>query len=182
VIMAQSPKWLVAAVLVGAAPVAADLLDCPRRPDVPASAALRTWRISSSYAAISENDGHTAITRPVNDGSATATLAARLATLPTASSALAESHLSSRSGTRPAVSIRIMFPRMRRRRDDHPVNGQWRQRRHPAGCRCSSTSRCMCRYDTVPAFRALTTDRRHVRKQRVLRLTDAPVFARALRA
>jgi hypothetical protein len=54
---------------------------------VPASAARRTCRISSSYEAISANDGHAAITRPVAVGSATATFAARLATLPTANSA-----------------------------------------------------------------------------------------------
>jgi hypothetical protein len=45
-------------------------------------AARRTWRISSSYEPIKANDGHAAITRPVNVGSATATFAARLATLP----------------------------------------------------------------------------------------------------
>jgi hypothetical protein len=43
----------------------------------------RTWRISNSYSAISANDGHAAISRPAAVGSATATLAARLATLPT---------------------------------------------------------------------------------------------------
>src|SRR5262249_52282245 len=56
------------------------------RDDLRASAAWRTWRISSSYAAISANDGHAAITRPVAVGSATATLAARLARLPATSS------------------------------------------------------------------------------------------------
>lgn len=43
--------------------------------------------VVSSYAAISANDGHAAITRPVAVGSATETLAARLATLPTTRSA-----------------------------------------------------------------------------------------------
>jgi hypothetical protein len=57
------------------------------RSDAAPSAARQTWRSSSSYAAIRENDGHAAITRPVIVGSATATLAARLATLPAASSA-----------------------------------------------------------------------------------------------
>jgi hypothetical protein len=41
----------------------------------------------SSYAAISANDGHAAMTRPVTVGSATATLAAELATLPTTGNA-----------------------------------------------------------------------------------------------
>jgi hypothetical protein len=58
-----------------------------RRRDERASAARPTWRISSSYAAISENDGQAAITRPVIVGSATATFAARLAALPATSSA-----------------------------------------------------------------------------------------------
>jgi hypothetical protein len=48
---------------------------------LPASAARRTWRISRSSEAISANDGHAAITRPIRLGSATAILAARLATL-----------------------------------------------------------------------------------------------------
>src|SRR5712691_7776978 len=59
---------------------------CSLSPVLPA-ALRRTWRISNSYAAISANDGHAAITRPVAVGSATATFAARLATLPTTSSA-----------------------------------------------------------------------------------------------
>jgi hypothetical protein len=41
-----------------------DRLD--RWPAAPASAARRTWRISSSYAAIRENDGHAAITRELD--------------------------------------------------------------------------------------------------------------------
>jgi len=40
--------------------------------DVPTSAAQRTWRMSSSYEAISANDRQAAITRPVVVGSATA--------------------------------------------------------------------------------------------------------------
>ena len=47
----------------------------------------RTWRVNSSYEAVSANDGHAAITRPIRVGSATATLAARLAMLPATSSA-----------------------------------------------------------------------------------------------
>ena len=43
--------------------------------------------MSSSYDAISANDSRAAITRPVVVGSATATFAARLATLPTTNSA-----------------------------------------------------------------------------------------------
>jgi hypothetical protein len=67
---------------------ATDPADRPeRRCEAISSAARRTWRISSSQAAISENDGHAAITRPVAVGSATATLAARLAALPATSSA-----------------------------------------------------------------------------------------------
>ena len=69
------------AVLVPSLGVRADL-----RRELAASAAWRTWRMSSSYDAISANDGHAAITRPVAVGSATATFAARLATLPAARS------------------------------------------------------------------------------------------------
>lgn len=50
-------------------------------------AVRRTWRISNSYDPIRANDGHAAITRPVMVGSATATLAARLAMLPITSNA-----------------------------------------------------------------------------------------------
>src|SRR3984957_17096924 len=45
-------------------------------------AARRTWRISNPYEPMSANDGHAAITRPTAVGSATATFAAKLATLP----------------------------------------------------------------------------------------------------
>lgn len=44
-----------------------------RRLDTAVSAARRTWRIRNSYAAMSDNDGHAATTRPVTAGSATAT-------------------------------------------------------------------------------------------------------------
>ncbi len=47
------------------------------RLDALASAARRTWRINGSYAAISENDGHAAITCPVTVGCTTAIFAAR---------------------------------------------------------------------------------------------------------
>jgi hypothetical protein len=47
----------------------------------------RAWRVSSSYDTVSANDGQAAITRAISVGSATATLAARLATLPATSSA-----------------------------------------------------------------------------------------------
>jgi hypothetical protein len=47
----------------------------------------RTCRISSLYAPINAYEGQAAITRPVTVGSATGTLAARLAALPTTSSA-----------------------------------------------------------------------------------------------
>jgi hypothetical protein len=47
----------------------------------------RTWRISNSYEPMSANEGHAAISLPVIVGWATATLAAKLAMLPTASNA-----------------------------------------------------------------------------------------------
>jgi hypothetical protein len=45
----------------------------------PAGALRRTWRVSSSLDAVRANDGQATIIRPVRVGSATATLAARLA-------------------------------------------------------------------------------------------------------
>ncbi len=63
--------------------------------------------------AISAKDGHAAVTRPVSDGSATATLAARLATLPT-----------TRAPTQhaaPAARPRV-GKQSSRRRDDHAVH------------------------------------------------------------
>ena len=67
-------------------------------------AARRTWRISSSYKPIKANDGHAAITRPVNVGSATATFAARLATLPITSNTTAGGRRDCRTAIRQAAS------------------------------------------------------------------------------
>jgi hypothetical protein len=50
---------------------------------------------------VSANDGHAAITRPVAVGSATATFAARLATLPTTNSA---------HGSRPSRTLTATLP------------------------------------------------------------------------
>jgi hypothetical protein len=111
-----------------------------------ASAARRTWRISNSYAAISENDGHAAITRPVTVGSATATFAARLAALPATKRAHGGNPPRSppRESASSVVDAATIIPST-----DNGVSAAT----HP-GCPCSSTSRCMCRYDTVPAIRA----------------------------
>lgn len=67
---ASLPKQVMAVVLAGAVPA------CPPQPhcDVPD-------RVRSSNEDVSAKDGHAAITRPIKIGSATATLAARLATL-----------------------------------------------------------------------------------------------------
>src|SRR6516164_9733268 len=78
----------------------------------------------SSYAAISANDGHAAMTRPVTVGSATATLAAKLATLPTTSNA---------HGRTP--------PRLPDRESESNVVE-------------AATSMCIWRYETIPAMRA----------------------------
>src|SRR5271166_4810141 len=51
------------------------------------AALRRTWRVSSSNEAVKANDGHAAIDRPIRLGSATATLAAKLATLPATNNA-----------------------------------------------------------------------------------------------
>lgn len=59
--------------------------NCPTRLAVCGDDALcRNWRTSSSYEAVSTNDGQAAIARPISVGSTTATLAAKLATLPNA--------------------------------------------------------------------------------------------------
>ena len=58
----------------------------------------RTWRMSSSYEPVSANDGHAAISRPIDVGSATATFATKLATLPITSNA----HGRKPPGSRPA--------------------------------------------------------------------------------
>jgi hypothetical protein len=69
-------------------------------------------------------DGHAAITRPVTVGSVTATLAARLATLPTTSNA--------HGSTPPRLPEREVGQQRSRRGDGHPVNRERRQRLHPA--------------------------------------------------
>jgi hypothetical protein len=61
------------------ADIAADLLS--------GDATQRTWGIRSSYDPDQRNEGQAAITRPITVGSATATFAARLATLPITSNA-----------------------------------------------------------------------------------------------
>ncbi len=76
----------VADVGVMAGPSGAGFIGTVARP-LSGDAAQRTWRISNSYEPISANDGQAAIMRPITVGSATATLAARLAALPTTSSA-----------------------------------------------------------------------------------------------
>jgi hypothetical protein len=95
-----------------------------RRRDGDTSAAARTWRICSSYEAISANEGHAAITRQVNDGSATATFAARLAALPATRS--------THGRNPPRLPRRESASSAARRRDDHPVDRQRREGRDPA--------------------------------------------------
>ena len=77
--------------------------------------------VSSSYDAVSANDGQAAITRPSRVGSATATLAARLATAPSNQQ---------RPRQHPTVTAR---PRIREqcsgRGDDHPIDRQRCERR-----------------------------------------------------
>jgi hypothetical protein len=92
--------------------------------DLPGSAARRTWRISSSSEAISANDGHAAITRPIRLGSATAILAARLATLLATRSA--------HGNAPPLRPDRESGQERGRRSDDHPVHRQRRQGGNPA--------------------------------------------------
>ncbi len=95
----------------------------------------RTWRISNSYDPISANDGHAAITRPVTVGSATATFAARLATLPITSKTHGSTpplrpDLESASNVVDAATI---IPST-----DNGVSAAT----HP-GCPCRTTSMCM---------------------------------------
>jgi hypothetical protein len=71
---------------------------------------------------ISANDGQAAINRPVTLGSATATFAARLATLPTASSSHGSAAPCAGSGVREQRCGRC---------HDHPVHRHRRQRSHP---------------------------------------------------
>jgi hypothetical protein len=110
----------------------------------------RTWRISSSYEAISANDGHAAITRPVAAGSATATFAVRLAALPATSSARGriKPRPSDRDSASAVVGAASIIPST-----DIGVSAAT----YP-GWPCSSTSRCICRYDTVPAISASMPD------------------------
>jgi hypothetical protein len=60
-------------------------------------------RASSSLDAVSANDSQAAITRPIRLGSATATLAASLATLPATSSAYGAPHCCAPTVNRPAA-------------------------------------------------------------------------------
>jgi hypothetical protein len=92
--------------------------------DLPGSAARRTWRISSSSEAISANDGHAAITRPIRLGSATAILTARLATLLATRSA--------HGNAPPLRPDRESGQERGLRSDDHPVHRQRRQGGNPA--------------------------------------------------
>ena len=92
--------------------------------DLPGSAARRTWRISSSSEGISANDGHAAITRPIRLDSATAILAARLATLLATRSA--------HGNAPPLRPDRESGQERGRRSDDHPVHRQRRQGGNPS--------------------------------------------------
>jgi hypothetical protein len=86
---------------------------------------------------MSANDGPAAITLPVAVGSATATLAARLATLPEASSAHGKipPRPPERESASSVVEAATIIPST-----DNGVSAAT----HP-GCPCNSTSRCMCR-------------------------------------
>jgi hypothetical protein len=86
---------------------------------------------------MSANDGHAAITRPIAVGSATATLAARLATLPATSSAHGSTppRPPDRESANSVVDAATIIPST-----DNGVSAAT----HP-GCPCSATSVCMCR-------------------------------------
>jgi hypothetical protein len=88
-------------------------------------------------AAISANDGHAAITRPVAVGSATATFAARLATLPATSSAHGKTppRPPQRESASSVVDAATIIP------STHSGVSAATQ----PGCPCTSTSKCMCR-------------------------------------
>ena len=112
----------------------------------PRAAPWRTWRMRSSYAAISANDGHAAMTRPVTVGSATATLAAKLATLPTTSHAHGRTppRLPDRESESNVVEAATIMPST-----DSGVSTATQP-----GWPCSATSMCIWRYETIPAMRA----------------------------
>jgi hypothetical protein len=86
---------------------------------------------------MSANDGHAAITRPIAVGSATATLAARLPTLPAASSAHGSTppRLPDRESASKVVDAATIIPST-----DNGVSAAT----HP-GWPCSATSVCICR-------------------------------------
>jgi len=85
---------------------------------------------------MSENDGLAAITRPVIVGSATATLAARLAALPTTSAqGIKPPRPPLRESASSVVDAATIMPST-----DSGVSAAT----HP-GWPCDSTSRCMCR-------------------------------------
>jgi hypothetical protein len=89
---------------------------------------------------------HAAITRPVADGSATATFAGRLATLPTTSSV--RSNIPPRLPDRESASS-VVDAAAIIRSTENGVSAAT----HP-GCPCNSTSMCMCRYETIAAISA----------------------------
>jgi hypothetical protein len=111
---------------------------CDLLPAVPARVELRrTCRVSNSYDAVSANDGHAAINRPIRLGSATATLAARLATLPATSSAHGSTppfppDLDSASNVVDAATI-------------IPSTEKGVSAATQPGCPCRATSMCICR-------------------------------------
>src|ERR1017187_10977101 len=95
---------------------------------------------------MSANDGHAAITGPGTVGSATATLAARLATLPATSSTHGRTPLRppERESASNVVDAATIIPST-----ENGVSAAT----HP-GCPCSSTSMCICKYETVAAISA----------------------------
>ena len=100
-------------------------------------AARRAWRIESSYDPISANDGHAAIYRPVIEGSATATFAARLAKCrsPLAPTAAHHPRLPDLESASSVVDAATIMPST-----DNGVSAATQP-----GWPCRATSRCMCR-------------------------------------
>jgi hypothetical protein len=125
----------------------------PVRQSGPAAAACRGAHPGMSYGGPGGSAAHTtpstrtkaqaAIARPISVGSATATFAARLATLPATSSAHGSTppRRPVRESASSVVNAATIMP--------SPENGV-RTATQP-GCPCRATSACICRQETVPA-------------------------------
>lgn len=105
--------------------------------------------MSNSYAPINAHDGHAAINRPYTVGSATATFAARLAALPTASS--------TQGSTPPALPAResassVTDDAMIMASTNNGINAAV-----AADSPCANVRAWICRNDTTAAIPASTT-------------------------